>query len=271
VTEPGFPHDAPHPAGKTSGADTLSWLRPNLVASWREITTVTVIFVGYFAFMSTRSALLGSSSRYIVKLFSDYRLFMNCAIESVFLALFLAFLHYRGWEKSDFKIKPGWWSSTQGALLFLPTLMGNACMVLGIFALIFSLQTKYQHFLPFLMANSPHTQPVGSNLSWSVLLLSLTINAFFEELICTGYLFNQFASKHGPLFALLLIVLLRMSCHTYQGPVHMLCIGVVFLIYGGWYWYTRNLWTLIFAHAFADIISLGTLKVLLDHFSSLAH
>jgi membrane protease YdiL (CAAX protease family) len=101
--------------------------------------------------------------------------------------------------------------------------------------------------------------------------LSLILNAFFEELICTGYLFNQFAAKHGSLFALLLTVLLRMSCHTYQGPVHMLGIGVVFLIYGGWYWYTRNLWTLIFAHAFADFVSAGTLKLLFDHLQSLRH
>jgi hypothetical protein len=31
---------------------------------------------------------------------------------------------------------------------------------------------------------------------------------------------------------LLLTVLLRMSCHTYQGPVHMLGIGMVFLLFG---------------------------------------
>ena len=94
------------------------------------------------------------------------------------------------------------------------------------------------------------------------LIAAMIFNAFFEELTCMGYAFTQFAAKRGPLFALFLTVILRMSCHSYQGPVHMLGIGVVFLLAGLVYWRTRNLWPLVIAHALIDIFSSALVKIL---------
>jgi len=91
------------------------------------------------------------------------------------------------------------------------------------------------------------------------------LNAYFEELTCTAYIFAQFAAKKGPLFALILTVALRMSCHTYQGVLSCLGIGAVFLVSGLWYWRTRNLWILILSHALLDIGSIGLVKLVGGH------
>ena len=241
------------------------WLRPELVASWREIALVLAVVVGPFAGRSTWAAWHGSASSYLTLILSDSRLLSTAAIESVLLALFFVFLQWRGWKISDFKIRPGWRSTLQGALLYFPAQIGNAATVLGLFFLIFALQHIHSHFANFLIANAPPLKSQGIEVGWGVALGSLVLNAFFEELTCTGYAFNQLAAKRGPLFALLLVVLMRMACHTYQGPVHVVGIGVLFLIYGLWYWYTRNLWTLIFAHAVLDLASVAVLKAVAGH------
>jgi len=238
------------------------WLRPELVAPWWEIVLVLIVLIGAFAGRSTYMALHGSSGHYINLLLTNSRLLNSLAGESVILTLMLFYLHRRGWKPTDFKIRPDWWSSLQGFGLFIAVTVGNSVTVIGLFVLIFALQTQYSQFLAYLMANSPHLEHHSIEVGWTVLIFSMILNAFFEEMTCMGYAFNQFAAKHGPLFALLLTVLLRMSCHSYQGPVHMLGIGVVFTLFGLCYWHTRNLWTLIFAHAALDICSTGFIKLL---------
>jgi hypothetical protein len=119
MSESEFPAKAPHSTVNLDKGGAFSWLRPDLVGSWWEVAGVAASFVGYFSVTSLRQALRGSGSRYIALLLSDYHLLINIAIESVFLAAFFGFLHYRGWKKSDFKIKPGWWSSLQGILLLI--------------------------------------------------------------------------------------------------------------------------------------------------------
>jgi membrane protease YdiL (CAAX protease family) len=58
----------------------------------------------------------------------------------------------------------------------------------------------------------------------------------------------------------LLTDMVRMSFHIYQGALHMLGIGAVFLVLNGCYWWTRNLWPLVFAHVLIDILGMGVAK-----------
>lgn len=249
------------PAARVSREDA-SWLRPELVAPWRVIILVALILIGPFAWRSTSAALQGSSHNYVDLLMSNSRLLFTGVFEGLLLAGFLGFLHWRGWKRADFKIKMTVWGSFQAILLLILTELGNGVTVLGLTVWLFSMQTQYATFLSYLIANNPHLKHHSIEVSWPVLIVTMILNAFFEELICMGYFFNQFAAKQGPLFALLLTVLLRMSCHTYQGPVHILGIGVLFSIYGLWYWQTRNLWPLIVAHALLDLGSVGLLKTI---------
>jgi len=238
------------------------WLRPGVVASWWEIAAVIAVVIGPFAGRSIWMALHGSSTHFINLLLNDSRLLTGMAAESGILGALLWFLHRRGWTKADFQIKPGWLSTLEGLLLFPAVFVGNLVVVITLFTIIFQLQTTYQSAYAFILANSPRPAFHSIHVGWLVLIGTLVLNAFFEEMTCMGYVFNQFAAKRGPVFALIVTVILRMACHTYQGPVHMLGIGMVFTIFGIWYWYSRNLWPLIVGHAFLDIVSTGLLKMI---------
>ncbi len=242
------------------------WLRPTLVASWREIVLVILLLIGPAAWHSACAAWMGSSSHYISLLLTDSRMWSTGAKEGVMLAFFLVFLHWRGWKPADFRIQIGFWSSLQGLPLVLAMTLANLVTVSSTFFLLFKLQSKYAHFLPFVAASNGQVATMHDVvISWFPMISAMILNAFFEELICMGYIFNQLAMRLGPALALFITVLLRMSCHTYQGGVHVLGIGVVFLISGLWYWRTRNLWTLIFAHALLDIGMAAAVKLVFSH------
>jgi membrane protease YdiL (CAAX protease family) len=243
--------------------ENRAWLRPELVASWREIAGVLFFLLAPFAGMSAWAASRGSQARYVQHFLSDHALLLNGAIEAAILGLGVVYLHRRGWRPADLRIRPGFQSSLEGLGLVPLALVANTTVVFGLFVALFLTQKNEPNFLRFIVEQSPQlTHLQLGQLSWSVMIVAMVLNAFLEEIICTSYAFNQFAAKRGPLFALLLVVILRMACHTYQGPIHMLGIGAVFFVFGAWYWWRRNVWTLIFAHALIDLGSLSFVKLL---------
>ena len=92
----------------------------------------------------------------------------------------------------------------------------------------------------------------------------MVLNAFLEEVVCMGYIFNQLAARvrarsggvdrhrADP----------HAACHTYQDPVHLAGIGTssspsTGSFIGG----CGGLWPLILAHLVLDIVSLSVLKL----------
>jgi membrane protease YdiL (CAAX protease family) len=196
-------------------------------------------------------------------LLSDRALLLNGLMEAAILGLGLLYLHRRGWRPADLRIRPGGLSSLEGLGLVPLAFAANTTVVFSLFVLLFFTQKSEPNFLRFVLELSPQmTHLELGHLSWGVMVAAMVLNAFLEEIVCTSYAFNQFAAKRGPLFALLLVVLLRMACHTYQGPVHMLGIGAVFFVFGAWYGWRRNVWTIVFAHALIDLASMSFLKLL---------
>ena len=240
----------------------VPFVRPELVARWQEIVGVLVVFLGPFAFMSARAASRGSQHRYLEIFFSDRTLLINGAIESAILGLALFYFHRRGWRPSDLRFRPGFWSSVQGAALYPLALIAHGLAVIALYGSLFLSQHRYATFGQFIATQIPIQHLHAGKLSWSVLVPAMVLNAFLEEILCMGYAFTQFAEKMGPRAGLLLIVALRALMHVYQGPVQALGIGATFLIFGLWYWRTRNLWTLIFAHALLDTSSLALFKLI---------
>jgi membrane protease YdiL (CAAX protease family) len=242
-----------------------SWLRPELVASWWEIALVTAAFVGPFALKSTTAALGGSAAHYVDLLLNNTRLVRDGAFEGLLLAGFLFYLSRRGWTVPDFRIRPGVRASVSGFGLFLVTEVLHFVTVVGLFLLLYALQSHARSFAAYVFTQVPHLKPHSIDLNWAVIVGTMILNAYFEELVCMGYFFTQVAARCGPLVALILTVFLRMACHTYQGPVNVIGIGLLFLVYGLWYWRSRNLWPLIFAHAVLDLFSTSAVKLLYGH------
>jgi uncharacterized protein len=242
-----------------------TWLRPGLQASGYEVTLILAVVIGYSMFNSTWQALHGSSHHYVNDLLSDGRMMRTMAIEGAMLAALFLWLGRRGWTPADLRIKPGVKSSLLGIGLLVAMVLANTVTVAVLFLLDYQLRHHGENVLAFLGGNSPHIKPHSVEISWIALVPAMVLNAYFEEITCMAYGFNQFAARWGPYVALPIIVVLRMSCHTYQGLFHAMGIGVVFTIEGLVYWRTRNLWPLIFAHMLLDLFSVSFMKVFFGH------
>ena len=177
---------------------TVPWLRPALVASWREIVVVILLVIGPFAANSAWSVWHGSGDDYVGRIMSNRYLLAGGAFESGMLMLFLVFLHKRQWMPADFRIIPDVWSSLQALPLLVCMMIANCVVVLTGFALLFTLQTKYHELAPFLVDNNPHLTPHSVHVSWIVLLgADASSTPSLRKLTCIAYIFNQLAVKTG--------------------------------------------------------------------------
>jgi membrane protease YdiL (CAAX protease family) len=110
---------------------------------------------------------------------------------------------------------------------------------------------------PDLLAISKETQLLGAPHFWVSLTYSI-FNAVFEELLWLGLGLVAFR-RLGVVPAAAISIALRLLAHAYQGPlalVTVLPIGVLFTVY---YVRTRRIWPIVVAHAFQDTLALTLL------------
>jgi len=249
-----------YPSNPPTGNDP--WVRPELIVPWRRIIEVVAVMLGvgiiFGAFYSTRHA-----SGEFYQRFNDYFLVKNGALECAFLAPFLLFLHRSGWKSSDFRIRIGWWTSLSAIGLFFVTSFGVYLVNRSTLSLasIFH-ATTFGRWIDLFVPAHFDVAPGSIHLHWATIIGATLLNAFYEELVYMGYVFNQLAAKYGAQKAVLLTAFLRLVVHTYQGTEHLLPIALWSLIFGLWYRYQRKLWPLILAHFLIDLLSLGLFKIM---------
>ncbi len=238
------------------------WVRPELVRPWGELVVMAALVLGVPIANATRGAFRGSSHDFMQMLASDVELIRTTAWEATFLAFFLLYLAWRGWKPADLRIGMGWVTSLEGIGLWLA---GDVAVVLALVTTVtvgYALQTAQPTLVAFATTLEPHIPPHSLHVTWAAILVAMTLNAFFEEITCMGFIFTQLAERVGPFVALAVTVFLRAACHTYQDPFHLAGIVVLFTLYGLVYWWTRRLWPLIFAHLLLDIFSISMLKLM---------
>jgi len=103
----------------------------------------------------------------------------------------------------------------------------------------------------------PSAQPIDKMIaagSYSLvwMLVGSIVNGLFEETFLTGYL-QRALIGFGASIAIGVPVLVRALCHLYQGSLGTLSVIGVGVVFGVYYWRTRQLWPIVFAHIFADI------------------
>ena len=243
-----------------SAAPPHQWLRPELLRSWTEYLIAAGLMMVLPIRSSTSAALRGSSGHFIQLLLTNTHMLWSIVWESLVLAAFLLYLKWRGWKPADLHVGIGWWTSLQGVGLLVLAYLGAVATLFTLIFATYLLETQNRSFMEVLVSVSPRITPGSIHLNWVIVIVAMILNAFLEELVCMGYIFNQLAARHGPLRALLFTVFLRAACHTYQDPIHLGGIVVLFTVFAGWYWYTRKLWPLIFAHILLDLGSVVAIK-----------
>jgi membrane protease YdiL (CAAX protease family) len=113
--------------------------------------------------------------------------------------------------------------------------------------------------LPSVFAVAMQTQWTGHPHLGVIIPLSL-FNAVFEELLWLGLGLIAFR-RFGAGVAGALSVGLRLLVHAYQGPLALISIIPLGLIFTVYYIRSGRLWPIVIAHAFQDLLALGYLAV----------
>jgi len=104
------------------------------------------------------------------------------------------------------------------------------------------------------LAAQPIEQMIaGATISLPWLVGASVANGLFEEAFLTSYLLRALQPL-GAFVAIGIPLVIRALCHLYQGPlgtVSAVGFGLVFAVY---YWRTKLLWPVVFAHILADVV-----------------
>ncbi len=112
--------------------------------------------------------------------------------------------------------------------------------------------------LPDVFAIANQTQFVGAPRPWLSVTYSV-FNAIFEELLWLGIGLTAFRRLGLPL-AGAISAALRVLAHAYQGPLAVVTVAPIAILFTAYYIRTRRLWPVVVAHAFQDILALEILR-----------
>lgn len=168
--------------------------------------------------------------------------------EAAICAVLVPFLWLRGWRPKTIGLRPTLKGSGAGLLLLV--LAGAAWVAIWYAtyfispATLFHIKTIYAHLK-------------GPKPPLALVLITSAVNAAFEEIFVAGYIITTLRPIRGPILAVAVSTTIRVAYHLYQGPMAVLGILPLGLIYATWYVRSGRLWPLIVAHALQDIAALA--------------
>jgi membrane protease YdiL (CAAX protease family) len=176
---------------------------------------------------------------------STERFTRSLAIEVLLAATLGGWLWRQGWRPHRTATQPFEWRDLWRALgVWLAALMAA-----GIWALL------CRSVAPQWVDQAERVQRVG-HLSLGIIVPLSVFNAVFEELVWLG-LGVAALERYGVRLAAGISIGLRTLVHVYQGPlalIGILPLGVVFTVY---YVRSRRLWPVVVAHACQDVMALA--------------
>jgi uncharacterized protein len=162
-------------------------------------------------------------------------------------SLFLVwFLRIRGWTLEKLGLHVTLRGTVYGLVLLVIT-----------YGVLIGVQLLAGWALPATMQAALDRYPVpASDLSMHLVFLVSAVNGIFEEVFVAGYVITALTPVRGMWTAINVSTGIRLLYHLYQGPVGILSIVPLGLIFGYVYSRTRMLWPLILAHIVIDIVGL---------------
>lgn len=133
-------------------------------------------------------------------------------------------------------------------------------------SLLLTILYYFSYFLLVMLVSNIFFQSISSNdtvqftsyrMNTFLIIAVSIINPIFEEAIVVGYIIPALKNRAGVLFAINISVLVRLLYHLYQGPIAVISIIPMGLIFAFVYIKWKNIWPLIIAHAIMDFIALS--------------
>ena len=190
---------------------------------------------------------LGTPGSSATPVFNNAQLLGTIIFEVIQLGFLSWFLHIRGWTLERFGLGFSWSGTLVGVLLLVAT-----------YGLIAGVQQIAQGVFNYdLQAAIERAPKVDKELSMQLVFLVSVVNGIFEELFVAGYIITALTARRGMWVAINVSVVVRLLYHLYQGPIGVLTIVPMGLLYGYLYSRTRQLWPLVVAHVLLDVIALS--------------
>ena len=207
-----------------------------------EFLIVIVWAFGLFIFASILS--IGESR---TQTYTNQELASVLVAELLQFAFLAWFLKVRGWTFEKFSLKATWKGTGLGLGLLVAT-----------YALFVIAQLVGQHVLRIDMHSAAALYPKGAkDLDLQVIFLTSVVNGAYEELFVAGYVITVLTPVRGPWTAINVSTGIRLLYHLYQGPIGILAIVPMGILFGWVYVRTRALWPLIVAHVLIDVVGLA--------------
>jgi len=166
-------------------------------------------------------------------------------VQSVFLVWFLK---VRGWTLEKLGLSITWRGTGWGWMLMLAT-----------YVLAMGVQTIADWTMPAqLHAAVARFPATDKHLSMELVFLASTVNGIFEEVFVAGYIITALREQRGVWTAINASTVVRLLYHLYQGPLGIMTVVPMGLLYGYFFARTRQLWPLILAHVLIDMIGLSS-------------
>jgi membrane protease YdiL (CAAX protease family) len=165
-------------------------------------------------------------------------------LQSLFLVWFL---RIRGWTLEKLGLGVSFRGTAYGVALIIVT-----------YAMLWGVQNLAELLLPIDMAAAQARYPTpAADLSMHLVFLVSAVNGIFEEVFVAGYIIAALAPVRGMWTGINVSTGVRLLYHLYQGPLGILSVVPVGLLFGYVYARSRQLWPLILAHIVIDIIGLS--------------
>lgn len=217
-----------------------------------EFFLILIIALGDFIVSAFKWLSIEGSDRLLIT-YSNSDILDLLIYESIVLSIIIVILKWQHWSLRDLGLIFSLDKITAGLILFISN--------------YFLYLLLYKMFGDFLL-NPENSLSSSATVSFSVSLniLPLTIfsifNPLFEEFILVGYIISAMRNKFGLPFCVFVSVFFRLSFHIYQGPIILLSIlpmGIIFAIY---FWQKRSILPLIIGHGLMDFLSFYVLMTI---------
>jgi membrane protease YdiL (CAAX protease family) len=201
-----------------------------------EAIGVVLVCFGWFIFSSLQAASSwhpGSAAG-----FSNTSLDAILATELILASMALLLLWGRGYPLPMLVPQPSWRGALAGLLLC-------GCAVLA-HNLLMPLLPQY--------ATTPIAEMLASTkVSWSSIIPLAVVNGTYEEVFLLGYLMRGLR-RFGASTSLGIALVVRMLYHTYQGPVGVVSVMAVGLVFGLYFQRKGQLFPVVLAHIVLDLM-----------------
>jgi uncharacterized protein len=178
---------------------------------------------------------------------SNARFLRTIGEEAVIVAVLLPFLWRRGWKPGAIAGSPEPFDVVRGGLIWLGSYAAY-CLAVGV------LLTA----VPSLRTAFPAWRYAGG-VTASVAVATALLNPLFEEFLWLGYAVTALGSRIGLRAACMVSVALRVAIHSYQGPMGVVGVVPMAVVFTWYYARTGRLWPIVVAHVIADAAALGAL------------